>query len=457
MRPLELISLVLIGISIYLLIFKKDEKNFLPALFAAIIFTIFQYYLEGFRWQLNLALFLLPSLYLQYRFSWYQLIFLKTLTVVWFLVSLLVPLLIPVFSLPVPDGSYDVGTETFYWKDTTRLEWFTKEDSLDVRKLIVQTWYPGNREGQNNAEPYLDYIKLRSKTMAEAGKIPSFFPTHLKHVKTNSFKNINIVKEKNKKLPILIFSHGITGSRLLHQILFESLASKGYVVFALDHSYDANISIFPDSTFADYRSDLTGNPDSLQIRKKQINTRAKDISFVINKIEKIQENKVSSELNNSLDLTKISVGGHSYGGATAIYASTLDNRIVSCLALDGWFSPLPDEVISSGVQIPILCLGRPSWKDSDYPLNYDKLETLLDNSKSDKFNIFMTNTLHLDFTDIPVFSPLIRYVMDVGSNPHHISINSVNDISFLFLEKTINRQLSESLEKYLDDKIFTQQ
>ena len=131
--------------------------------------------------------------------------------------------------------------------------------------------------------------------MAEAGKIPSFFPTHLKHIKTNSFKNINIVKEKNKKLPILIFSHGITGSRLLHQILFESLASKGYVVFALDHSYDANISIFPDSTFADYRSDLTGNPDSLQIRKKQISTRAKDISFVINKIEKLQENKISSE------------------------------------------------------------------------------------------------------------------------------------------------------------------
>lgn len=457
MRPLELISLVLIGISIYLLIFKKDEKNFLPALFAAIIFIIFQYYLEGFRWQLNLALFLLPSLYLQYRFSWYKFIFFKTLTVIWFLISLLVPLLIPVFSLPVPDGSYDVGTETFYWRDTTRLEWFTKEDSLDVRKLIVQTWYPGNREGQNNAEPYLDYIKLRSKTMAEAGKIPSFFPTHLKYVKTNSFKNINIVKEKNKKLPILIFSHGITGSRLLHQILFESLASKGYVVFALDHSYDANISIFPDSTVADYRSDLTGNPDSLQIREKQINTRAKDISFVINKIEKIQENKISSELNNSLDLNKISVGGHSYGGATAIYASTLDNRIVSCLALDGWFSPLPDEVISSGVQIPILCLGRPSWKDSDYPLNYDKLKTLIENSKSDKFNIFMKNTLHLDFTDIPVFSPLIRYVMDVGSNPHHVSINSVNDVSFLFLEKTINLQLSESLEKYLDDKIFTQQ
>lgn len=456
MRPLEVISLVLIGISIYLLIFKKDEKKFLPILFIAILLTLLQYYVEGFRWQLNIALFLLPFLYIQYRFLLYRFLFLKILTSIWYLTSLIIPILIPVFSLPEPAGIYDVGTETFYWKDTTRLEWFTVNDSSDVRKLVVQAWYPGKRENQSKPEPYLDYIDLRAKTMAEAGKIPFFFPTHLKYVKSNSYKNINVIKNDRKGLPILIFSHGITGSRLLHQILFESLASKGYTVFALDHSYDSNISIFPDSTVADYRSDLTGHVDSIKIRKKQIETRAKDVTFVINKIEEIQENKVISKLNNALDLNKISVGGHSYGGATAIYASSLDNRIIKCVILDGWFSPLPDEVISSGVQIPILCLGRPSWKDSDYPLNYNKLEALIDNSKSDKFNIFMKNTLHLDFTDIPVFSPLIRYVMDVGSNPSHVSINSVNDISFLFLEKATNRQLSENLEKYLDNKIFTQ-
>jgi len=454
MRPLELISLVFIGISIYLLIYKKDEKNFLPALFFSILLIIFQYYFEGFRWQLNFALFLLPFLYFQYKLSFHRFLFFKILTSIWFLTSLIVPVLIPVFSLPEPAGAHDIGTETFYWKDTTRLEWFTEEDSLDVRKLIVQAWYPGKKDPQSQPEPYLDYIKLRSKTMAQAGKIPSFFPTHLEHVKTNNFRNINIAKQKDEKLPVLIFSHGITGSRLLHQILFESLASKGIVVFALDHSYDANISIFPDSTIADYRSDLTGNTDSLQLRKKQINTRAEDISFVFDQIEKIQKNKIISKLNNSLDLNKISVGGHSYGGATAIYASSLDNRIISCIALDGWFSPLPDEVISSGINIPILCLGRPSWENSDYPLNYDKLKALIKNSKSDKFNIFIKNTLHLDFTDIPVFSPLIKYVMDVGSNPRHLSTNLVNDISFLFLERTISRRYSENLENYLNNKIF---
>ena len=80
MRPLELISLVFIGISIYLLIYKKDEKNFLPALVFSILLIIFQYYFEGFRWQLNFALFLLPFLYFQYKLSFHRFLFLKILT-----------------------------------------------------------------------------------------------------------------------------------------------------------------------------------------------------------------------------------------------------------------------------------------------------------------------------------------------------------------------------------------
>ena len=124
-----------------------------------------------------------------------SILFFKIITSLWFLISLLVPLLIPVFSLPEPDGAYDVGTETFYWKDTTRLEWFTKKDTLDIRKLIVQAWYPGKNNKRSRSESYFDNINLRAKTMAKAGKIPSFFPTHLEYVETNSYKNIDVAKK----------------------------------------------------------------------------------------------------------------------------------------------------------------------------------------------------------------------------------------------------------------------
>ena len=453
MRPLETISLFLIGVSIYLLIFKKDEKKFLATLFFSIFGVILQYYIEGFRWQFNLALFILPFIYLRVKFFKQKNIVLNTITIIWFFLAAFIPYIIPVFDLPDPDGECEIGTRLFCWTDSTRSEWFTNEDSTDFRKLVVQSWYPGEKKNKSDPEPYMNYMALRAKTMAEAGKIPSFLPTHLGYVKSNSFKNIP-VKILDQKLPVLIFSHGITGSRLLHQALFEHLASQGYAVFAINHSYDANITIYPDSSIADYRSDLTGHPDSLSIRKNQIITRTKDIIFLINKLEEIGSEKTNSILFNHLDLTKIAIAGHSYGGATAIFASKLDNRIKSCFVLDGWFSPLPEEVMNSGLNIPLFCIGRPSWDDSDYPSNYKNLEMLLSASTSQIFHVFVKNSLHLDYTDIPLFSPIIKYVMDVGENPPMKSIKIINDLAFLFLEKTLYENKNIDLNNYLTDKIF---
>ena len=125
---------------------------------------------------------------------------------------------------------------------------------------------------------------------------------------------------------------GITGSRHLHQILFEHLASKGYVVFALDHSFDANLTIFPDGKIADYRSEITGHPDSVLIREKQINTRAFDVGFIIDQIREIETGMIDSKLSGRLDLDRVALGGHSYGGATAILASH-NHEIVKALSL----------------------------------------------------------------------------------------------------------------------------
>jgi predicted dienelactone hydrolase len=40
-----------------------------------------------------------------------------------------------------------------------------------------------------------------------------------------------------------------------------------------------------------------------------------------------------------LDLTKIVVGGHSFGGITALGATCADRRVKACIGLDPWFFP----------------------------------------------------------------------------------------------------------------------
>jgi len=301
----------------------------------------------------------------------------------------------------------------------------------------------------------MDFIKLRSKTIAAAGNLPSFLPSHLNFVKTNSYLEIPC---KNKKggLPTVIFSHGITGSRHLHQALFEHLSSQGYVVVALDHSYDCNLTIFPDRRIADYRSEITGNPDSVRIRNKQINTRTKDIVFVLNQITKIHHGNLKSKLNGKLNLEKIAVGGHSYGGATAIHSAKTDKRIKTCFVLDGWINPVPKATIEQGVQKPLLSMGRPNWEDSDYPDNYNILNQLFSNSSAPSYNIIIKNTLHLDYTDIPLYSPIIKYVMDVGDLPPSTSHKLINNLIFTFLESHLLDKPIKNYNKLLNNNLIVE-
>ena len=454
MRPLETLSLILLFITLLFLFFNRKRTYFLSLLFLTIVISILQYFTEGLRWQFYIFIYFLPAIYFCHiKQKDHILSIVKVFFSFWFLLAFVVPYIIPVFSLPSPQGKDFVGTETFHWADSSRLERFTKEKSNDYREIMAQIWYPGSHHQNKKVEPYMDFIKLRSKTIAAAGNLPSFFPSHLNFVKTNSYFEIPC---KNKKggLPTVIFSHGITGSRHLHQVLFEHLSSQGYVVVALDHSYDCNLTIFPDGRIADYRSEITGNPDSVRIRNKQINTRTKDIVFVLNQITKIHHGNLKSKLNGKLNLEKIAVGGHSYGGATAIQSAKTDKRIKTCFVLDGWINPLPKATIEQGLQKPILFMGRPSWEDSDYPDNYNLLYQLFSNSSAPSYNIIIKNTLHLDYTDIPLYSPIIKYVMDVGDLPFSTSHKLINNLIFTFLESHLLDKPIGDYNKLLDNNLI---
>ena len=281
MRPLEILTLIILSGVLFALFNNKDRRLFLYLLLAAITSTILLYFVEGVRWQFLPALYLLPFAYFIHRIQKGTVHFyVKSVLSLWFMIAVVLPWVIPIFILEEPDGEYAVGTETFHWIDSTRLEWFTPEDPADVRELMVQAWYPAIKDHEKDPVTYMDHIQLRSKTLARAGKLPSFLPSHLDMIKTNSFLSIDFAEIK-KTAPVLLFSHGITGSRHLHQVLFECLASHGYIVIAPDHSYDCNLTIFPNGHIADYRSDITGHPDSVNIRKQQVDTRSRDIYFII--------------------------------------------------------------------------------------------------------------------------------------------------------------------------------
>ena len=456
MQTLEIFLLLSIFISIFFLILLNNRQKSIYFLFISILIAIAQFFYDGLRWQLLPAIYLLPTLFLVYKYRKHKIItpLHRTIIYVWFAVATFLPWALPVFKLPVPSGPFNVGTEAFYIVDSSRLEWFTPEDLNDHRKLMLQAWYPSSKSALNKPENYMDFMELRSPALASAGGIPTFTTKHLEKGKTNSYVGLECIESKNG-LPVVIFSHGITGSRFLHQNLYEHLASNGYVVFALDHSYDSNLTIFPDGSFANYRSEITGHPDSISIRNKQMTTRKSDLIFVINWLYYLNPGSIKSKLNEKLNLDEISLGGHSFGGATATFATFEYERIKSCFVLDSWTSPLPGFVIDSGLRTSFLFVGRPNWNDSDYPKNYLRLDNLLKNSTGNKYRLFIENTLHLDYTDIPLMSPVVNLFMDIGTLPPKKSLDLINNLVLSFLQEH-NLENKEKLSLILENELIRQ-
>ena len=452
MKPFEIITIFLTAGSLLSLFFYRSKGPFLYLLFLAAIAAIVQYLSDGLRWQMLATIYILPAMFITYKYKVVNR-FTGTILGAWFLISAFIPWAVPVFTMPAPKGDFSIGSETFHWVDSSRLEWFTDENDNDVREIMVQAWYPSDSSSSTDPNPYMDFINLRSKTLASAGKIPAFLPSHLDMISTNTRNDVDC-SEKLAKYPVFIFSHGITGSRHLHQILFEHLASKGYIVFALDHSFDANLTIFPDGKVADYRSEITGHPDSILIREKQINTRAFDIGFIIDQIREIETGMIDSKLSGRLDLDRVALGGHSYGGATAILASHNHEIVKACVVLDGWISPIPDEVISEGINVPFLFMGRPSWHDSDYPGDYERLADLITHSSNEKYDLRINQTLHLDYTDIPLMSPLVKHVMDVGDLKPSTTLSLINDLVLGFLEVHLLERDYKGFKQTLDNNLL---
>ncbi|MBT3217235.1 MAG: hypothetical protein HOD97_03975 [Candidatus Marinimicrobia bacterium] len=353
----------------------------------------------------------------------------KSLLVLWIVIAILFPLVVSVPILPKPSGPFSIGTRVFQWTDSTRLEWFTDKNPNDLRKLVAQVWYPAIDDGEKNA-PYMDHMNQRAEMLGNAGGVPGFLIEQLGLVNTHSLLNAKPVSS-SADIPLILFSHGITGQRSLHTILFEHLASFGYCVVALDHPYDSNLTIFPDGTSADYRSNITGNPDSLAIRRKQLNTRVADIKFIANKME--QMNQIDGEFYNVLNMDKVAIVGYSYGGATAIQTTFEDSRFKVCIVLDAWTNPVPYQIIDKGIDKPFLSLSRPRWDNN--PNRSILLDTIISSGNLDQYNFVIMGTEHLDYTDTPVLNPFSDYVLGTGSIDNKRVLDLVNQFVRGFLEK----------------------
>lgn len=114
------------------------------------------------------------------------------------------------------------------------------------------------------------------------------------------------------KIPVIVFSHGLSSRPEDFAEPLNHLASYGYVIAAPQHI--GSDIIYLKEMFEGYHKNIFDRDEFIN--------RPKDISFVIDELER----RNSTEFQGRLDLKNVGVGGHSFGGYTAlaIAGATID-------------------------------------------------------------------------------------------------------------------------------------
>ncbi|MDT0451299.1 alpha/beta hydrolase family protein [Streptomyces hesseae] len=270
----------------------------------------------------------------------------------------------PAGEVPAPATRAPIGTKTLHLVDASRPDpW---NPAAGHRELMVSLWYPALPSAGPKA-PYVSKELSKKVLGSEAAAA----------VRTHATLNAPLAP---KARPLVVLSPGFGMSRFTLTALGEDLASRGYAVAAVDHTYEAPVQ-FPDGRIEDCL--LCGKPDAGAV----ISNRAKDISFVLDRLT-----APGSPLR--VDRDRIGVAGHSIGGASAVEVARTDRRVKAAVNMDGNFFTEP----STDLKRPVLLLGAQRAGDTE---NRDDWERTWRHLTGWKRWLDVGQGGHLTFTDAP--------------------------------------------------------
>lgn len=309
--------------------------------------------------------------------------------------------LLPVPVLPKPDGPYAVGSETFRWVDASRPETATA-DPLDRRNVVAQAWYP---IAPGTPGPHAVYMDGLGQLPPSVAGLPRFILRHYDRIDTRAVVDA-VPSGDRAKWPVVLFSPGYGAPRAAYAGLASALASRGYVVLAVDHPYEAAVTQLADGRVVGMTEHYS---DAMAYMAGQQSLRAADLGFVADQLGR--PDAMGSRLAGRLDLDRIAAIGHSLGGATAAEAMDIDPRIKAAANIDG---TLYGPVVDHRLRGPFLLLESDLAGTAHSPQNRIDNGRLLRGVTGPAWRYEIKRANHFSFTDAPMFfSPPGRWALSL--------------------------------------------
>ncbi|WP_433663966.1 alpha/beta hydrolase family protein [Nocardia sp. CA-128927] len=316
-------------------------------------------------------------------------------------------------TLPPLSGRYPVGTTDLHLVDTRPDPWHP----ADKRELMVTVTYPAQRTGERAAwmsPGVAAAVDQRTAGSPENGLKPGTIDWA--GTKRQASTSVEVDRTAGA-WPVVLFSHGFGVERELNSVRTDDLASHGYVVVSISHTYDASVVEFPGGRVVT----RDASPDTAYLATS-VDARVADTRFVLDQLTRLNlgenpdaENRtLPTGLPGALDLSKVGMFGHSLGGYAAGEAMYQDQRIGAGINFDGGMSVgKVGEIVQHGVDRPFMLVGADGVDpetgrkfEHSHPADFDtSWGQFWTNQQAWKRDLHFDAAAHMSFTDLQVAVP----------------------------------------------------
>lgn len=269
-----------------------------------------------------------------------------------------------------------------------------------------------------------------------------------------------------ERFPLVVFSHGAFGYYQSNTSTYMELASNGYVVAALDHPHHAFFckdtdgkTVIVDMDFMNTALTLNeemGDETLYALYTEWMALRTADMNFAVDEIKAAAtagatdaswfvSDKDGAAIRTVLNLTdtgRIGLMGHSMGGATAVALGRERDDIAAVIDVDGTmlgeYTGVENgelTVREEPYTVPVLAFDNwDSYNDMEEYAAQGGLHPnmeLLKNA-SDGFRTTVRGSMHMDFTDLPLLSPILGNMLGSGERDTKETMTIVNSLVLEF-------------------------
>lgn len=261
--------------------------------------------------------------------------------------------------------------------------------------------------------------------------------------------------------PLVVFSHGGLGVLKSNESLYLELASRGYVVAAVGHTYQAlyvreasgalrwfNLAYLRELQREDAKADPAA---SLARYREWLGVRTGDLEFVIDSLTggrpaPAGAGPALAQVRAAVDPRRVGVAGHSLGGAAALSLGRNRRDVRAVVALE---APMLGDLV--GVRDGEFVLAREpypapvlnvysdaTWSRLDELPQYAGNVRLLTVGPATVVNHHVVGANHLSLTDLGLTSPLLtRWLGGRQTTPAARALEEVGRMTLAFLDETL--------------------